>query len=120
MLVYRIENPEDGIGPYRRDTLNWGDERPFNVYGLHPTPYDDAALREMWEFMPACQQEAFYFGFADEAQMRAWFYRDEWLRVMKDAGMKLTVWECKHARYGNAQAIFKREEATLILTRELI
>ena len=64
----------------------------------------------------------YYFGFTDETQLRTWFYRDKWLSMMKERGLKLTIWEVNatDAIIGHTQLAFIRERAKLVETRELV
>jgi hypothetical protein len=116
-LIYRIEDA-DGRGAYKVVNKRWGDKGPYEFSGRHPTPDDDSRLR--WDWLVG--QWQYFFGFSSEEQMRAWFYDDRWMYVMQDLGLRLTVWEVdeEDSRLGNAQAIFKRDRAVLIETRDLI
>lgn len=121
-LVYRIET-EDGRGPYRGPNVDWGDHPPVGIHS-HPTPNEDSGIKADWEDMGPYMQERYSFGFTSEAQFRSWFYDDDWLVAMKDAGLMLSVYDVKDWRgcsfHGHRQAVFRKDVATLVLRRELI
>lgn len=115
-LVYRIET-EFGRGAYRANA-EWGYNYPGE--SCHPGPEDDAGLKHYWSRLSESQREAHYFGFCDEKQMRAWFYSDTWIGVMKNAGLRLTVWEVQDSFcHGRTQSVFRKDMARLIESREL-
>ena len=121
-LIYRIETPA-GVGAYAARVDWYGHDSdgpgPYDEV-RHPTPREDSALG--WRDMPYDEQQKHHFGFASEDQMRAWFYRDEWMRAMNAVGLQLTVWEVsvEDSSVGNSQAVFRRDRATLIETRPLV
>lgn len=118
--VVRIQD-EGGSGPYNGSVV-WGQQGPYS--DRHPGPYSDSGLTEAWRRLGlAGKCPEYRFGFRDQAQMRAWFYDDQWLLGMKAAGMKLTVWEVEagYVHYGNTQAVFDRDaHSRLVSVQELI
>ena len=118
MLVYRIQN-ELGRGPY---SFSWGEY--VSEGARHPSPCEDSGMAVEWgqrNFRNVASLD-YYFGFTNETQLRTWFYRDKWLSMMKEHGLKLTIWEVAAADVivGHTQLAFIRERATLVETRELI
>lgn len=117
-LVYRIET-ENGRGAYR-GCQRWSVGYPGDMVA-HPGPFEDSGIRGYWRGLKEIAQARHFFGFRDEAQLRAWFYRDEWMEDMAKVGLRLTVWEVEEGFYcyGRAQAVFRKDLAKLIETREL-
>lgn len=117
MIVYRIQN-ELGQGPY---SVSWGE---YVCEGTrHPSPYEDSGMMDAWRYANfGLGASNYHFGFTCESQLRTWFYRDEWLHMMKERGLKLTIWEVAvtDTIVGHTQLAFIRLYATLVETRELI
>lgn len=121
--LIRIET-ESGMGPYSVG-VDWGDETPY-AERYHPPPTQDPLLRAVWKKLnwPGLEYEraAYSFGFKDEAQMRQWFFKDDWMQAMKAVGLKLTVWEVEDefVHFGERQLIFNKELAKRVEVRELL
>lgn len=115
--IVRIET-RDGVGPYRAP-VDWGWDNPNG--SRHPTPYEDRLLRDKWDEL-GVMRESWFFGFNSEQQMLEWFDEPDWLYAMRDAGLRMTVWEVwpTHVHFGERQAIFRKDKARLVLSRELV
>lgn len=115
-LIYRIETRE-GKGVYHAVDTAW-DIYPGEL--KHPGPYADSGLTEYWD--ECTDKSAHHFGFRDKAQMRSWFYRDEWLAIAKNHGCILAVYDVQEGFYqvGHAQAVFRKDRAELVIRLELI
>jgi hypothetical protein len=120
VLVYRIEN-KNGYGAYQVGA-NWSWSGMVGPYdnAQHPQPETDSALAPFWKELT--NRIDWYFGFASKEQMRAWFYADEWLQALKDAGARLSIYKVHKARFhaGHTQAIFKKGQAELVEVADLI
>lgn len=120
VLIYRIEHPESGEGPYAGGDVCWGDHFPGSE--RHPSPEDDSGLEDFWLRLGFDERREWSFSFSSIAQLRAWFYQDSWLQAMHEAGFKLTVWEVEPGGWqlGHAQAIFRKADARKIREQDLI
>lgn len=117
-LVYRLENDRED-GPYC-GYIDWGDYSPYNTTGEHPGPMSDSGLCEAWNMLERRGDYRKYsFGFKDEAQMRAWFYRDDWMRALACFGYAVMIWEVEDEYFhaGHTQAVFRKDYAKLIAKR---
>jgi hypothetical protein len=114
--VYRIED-ENGTGPYRKD---WGGVYP-NSAARHPTPTSDAALG-FYGIHPGSLRDQYHFGFVSVAQLRFWFYRQDWLEALDKAGFRLTKWRVPAGlcRTSDAQAVFLRAQSIKVSTERLV
>lgn len=116
--VFRIEHPSDGHGLYR--SRRWSGRLCEYDGDKHPLPHCDSRLCQAFSEKPA---EEFYgnfvlcsfqykFGFIDEAQFRNWFYSNEWLENINDAGYVLKIIEIEedHVLIGHTQVIYEHEK----------
>lgn len=112
--VYRLET-EAGIGVYSKGIVfNMG----FNP-DKHPLPQQDSLLQENLGTRTLIGSKRknippLHFGFDSLNQMRAWFYHDEWLQIMHENGIVLSVYEAEEVYLGFSQACFNRETSTLV------
>lgn len=110
-LIYRLQTRR-GRGIYQ-DAC----KTPPTNRARHPLPHEDCALRWGWR----SHRYEWHFGFASLEQLRAWFYRDEWLTRLGRDGVVLTVWEVpeRYVQIGNTQAIFVKRRARRLEVRAL-
>ena len=119
MRIYRVEDG-DGWGMYSGN-MSMGDLSPSGDQSSprHPTPNNDSAIAEDYvNFCRGCAKER--FGFATLAQLRAWIYKDAWLRTLDGWGYRLSIYEAPRAIVGNTQALFDLGSATLTSRRSLL
>lgn len=113
MLIYRIEHPVNGNGPYKQTKEN----APRNEYGesinnvhggdpTHPAPFSDFGHMIMW--YEKC-------GFESIDKLLVWF-ESEWIDILHDLGYLLCIYEvpdlCVHI--GNFQVVYDHDKAVLI------
>jgi len=112
-LVYRIED-KNGRGPYQGYNLNI----PGFCTVEHPAPYTEASLK--WKFLK--NQESWYFGFDSLDQLKRWFYNQQWLETLHEAGLRITVWEVdtSYFRASKTQAVFLRKKAVKVSEQPII
>jgi hypothetical protein len=94
------------------------------LYGpKHPNMRDDAPLFNeakrqgivgAWDEAPG-----YVFGFIDKAQMREWFYDDEFLVAAHDAGFEVVYFSGEIIK-GEKQAIMKAATAKIIRRKSLL
>lgn len=121
MQVFRVETADEGRGPYAL-TIRWSDDdRPADPR-RHPDPFGDSKLCKKWAALPYEQKNQHHFCFESRKQFRAWFYKDEWLVDMHEAGCILATYEVdeSHVLHGHAQCTFLKEHATRIATEPLV
>lgn len=119
--IYRIQDAE-GRGPYRGtcDIQCW-----FNDSERHPIPMRDSKLRKTashlfdTECYTTFDAPDFIFGYSSLDQLRAWFYKDEPLRILHDKGYKLLhlEGECYH---GNSQAVINKTTMKVLSKTSLL
>jgi hypothetical protein len=106
-LIYRVENSL-GKGMYTGD--NCEATREMHDTFRHPPPYQDARLRDAWdEKYYAGSQHLYNFGFSSLDQLRMWIYRDEWRRLLHDAGFFIHAYSADNYILGDTQAVFIRD-----------
>lgn len=108
--LYRIEDA-DGCGPYKPSTFNIPNlyrrlYRHCNDPKHHPNPTVDGIRKP-------CDAYDYFCGFESLQQYHDWFDAGD-REALRDAGLLLTVWECKYVLFGGRQVMFKRDDATCI------
>lgn len=108
--IYRIETPE-GAGMYCSRVSNITNE--MQDMFKHPMPDEDDLLvfalkdkSENGSYILWSKLEHYYFGFSSVEQLRRWIYQDEWLRILHDDGLVITVIESNDVLLGHTQAMF--------------
>ena len=123
--IYRIEDIK-GRGPYRGvcDIQSAFDDEP-----RHPVPRNDSKLCETASHLfrkdpygpygAIFDAPNFVFGYSSIKQLRAWFYKDEPLRILHKNGYSLLhlEGECYH---GNSQAIINKTTMKVLSTTSLL
>lgn len=119
MRILRIETLS-GEGPYC--TGDWEFNRLISCSVRHPTPEADSKIANVWNTMLRSERDEWFFGFKDHAQYRAWFYSDEMLTNMQARGLGLVEYEvcALNLAIGNAQCIFRRDDAVKISRKSLV
>ena len=127
MTVYRVENSL-GKGMYRGNDYNCLLDSMFDPV-RHPRPSQDSRLmREMrnaglvktrygW---PTVNWTPFNFGFSSPDQLRRWLFNDDVKQELQDGGFHVAVYEGGTEYHGDTQAVFIRNESTLIATIDLM
>lgn len=123
-LIFRVQNAE-GEGPY--NAAVWGENgrgvllsrlllKTFLNSTVHPNPYNDAGLRDFWEYN---RSPEYLFGFRNLSQLTNWFMwprRMYWCRNMAHIGVYAVDAEedVHNVVDGQFQSIFHQEAAELI------
>lgn len=120
--VYRLEM-ENGRGVYQ-SSVN-GSRPAFNgIYtdyatgSNHPPPWRDRGMSRFWDSLEITGQSLrWFFGFTSLEQLQAWFYRADDRTRMADNGVVMRVYEVPEKSFvaGQYQAIFRKEDAKLVL-----
>jgi len=127
MLVYRVEYPKDGLGPYRGSLRHNGVEYTkdelqdlSSLSSVLCTKHDSSNGHPAIgiDFCTVSFSKAFFCCFTDIRSLKDWFrgYRASLRRI----GFRVGVYEISNTfvQYGDSQrqAIFVRDEAKLIKT----
>lgn len=99
MIVYRIEHPEDGMGPYKglNECVNW-QETPHDESARTPVPvydFDD-------KYWPYIMNEYLIFGFKSIRQLANWFTKTE-LETIFSYGYTIVTFESNNVIEGKNQ-----------------
>ena len=134
-IIYRLEslnnvsdtNPEVNLGAYRARIA----EAPSGWIGtdeVHPAPWQDPLLKDIWDVMRDTQDENGYsgsygyvFGFDTLAQLKEWFFVEHAMQELDELeagriGCYLVPDELMHK--GRRQVIALSSEMKLIETRK--
>ena len=126
MIIYRIEHPENGKGPYRQYeplTLNGIAINDYHAdFTTHPSPRREFADKDEYGYVRDYfyMPDDYYCGFISIEQLLTWF-ESEWIDVMHIHGYFLCEYEVPDlcVRIGHFQCIFKMERAKLV-QKELV
>ncbi len=99
MLVYRIEHPDTGMGPYSRyegdNSMNELGQELCDTHAVsseHPSPWDDGLQAFFLKHCSGSKCNAF-FGCADPESLYTWF-KPFWTRLMQ-LGYQMEVYRVK-------------------------
>ena len=127
MTVYRVENSL-GRGMYRG---TFGDSLLDEMFDpvLHPMPSNDsrlmreiraAGLENQRYGWPTVNWSPFNFGFSSPDQLRRWLFNDDVKKDLQSIGFSVSVYEGGTEYHGDTQAVFIRNESTLVATIDLM
>lgn len=107
MIVYRVEHPSDGDGPY--NGVNWPhrwDMRMAHSRGEHPAPQEDPRLGWVRDF-ERC-------GCDTPENLLAWF--DGYWGALNDGGFEVLILDAELATVGQwrGQTVFRRDAAEVL------
>jgi hypothetical protein len=116
MLVYRIEHPSNGQGPYdsnmyEQPTNYWRMLEKHDLSDKHPSPRG--------EFGPKAVDKDLYCALHSEERIKEWFHGFRGL--LRNNGFKLMVFECEPVFYSeeSGQILFKRLECEPIKIKNI-
>lgn len=113
MRIFRVET-ETGRGPYAGGGGSWqSQETPSR----HPSPNRDSALG--WKRMFTEDRIRYNFGFVSIDQFKFWFFEPEWREELHQRGFHLVEYEATVYRASDAQAIFRRDLATVVKVHDI-
>ena len=128
MTVYRVENSL-GRGMYRGNSRDYLLDAMYDPV-LHPTPSNDSRLmRALHEAGLVVQGKygwnhvrwaPFNFGFSSPDQLRRWLFNDAVKKDLQAIGFSVSVYEGGTEYHGDTQAVFIRNESTLVATIDLM
>ena len=124
MHVYRIEWP-DGTGFYRSNYFDHGLIDHTNEDWTHPTPFNDSAWCASYNTLvykrPHLDWADLRFAFESLRSLRRWFYNDQWIVNISEAGGVLCTYEVdpNTTVVGRTQLAFDYSTAKLITKEPL-
>lgn len=111
MIVYRIEDKEGWLGPYRWHTnYIWSLYRGPDKHDRresHPLPMEDG----IWNF----EEKVDYCAFESLAKLKEWFNDDE-IQALEREGFVLALYKISKPKikFGRKQVVFPKKYARLI------
>lgn len=113
-LIYRVQVPNSDTSLYYNNDL-WHVKDRMQTSHRHPSPWQDAALRDAWAGLDG--KHNYIFGFSTIAQLKSWIYRREMRRDLEEAGFRVVVYQTDDYFLGDTQAVFRK--STAIVQNEL-
>lgn len=117
-IVWRVEYPPSGDGPYHisiyneanaREKFPWVFKEDQKWY--HPMPDTERGIKKRFAMMKKNAVEDDVFGFPDVEAYIKWFNKPWWRRSLENAGFKLVKYRVTRVAMGENQCIFNRKEA---------
>jgi hypothetical protein len=140
MRVYRLETPE-GEGIYgvgygfkcAKSSLVYEATGAYPPQDEHPSPIDDPLLKDFWGKPHWSQNKQIEWnlngvrewicGFSSEEQMLDWFPPQGFSKMVQmdnrlNKGVRVSIYEVhgRQVKQGKYQALFRRQDATLVAT----
>jgi hypothetical protein len=114
MIIIRLEDDEDGRGPYNNYKLRTPRWRRAHCGEMHPSPWGDVDMEDYDDsvFGSLCD---WYCGFSSWIQLFAWFDECE-LDMLQREGFKIAIRDVDDlsVRCGRHQALYKHKESLLV------